>query len=327
MRKKVILICSILILVLFIVWFFIFKNNYNKKIDNEDYLKNNTKILTQLQDDDFWNEKINKYKDTLWERYKIFWYGLLCEQYEEDLSKCSYRIWAMDNSNHYWRITQEIAMNDIWNWWVFYDVSYPYLEEQLKLKYLWENFKLSYEGDYGFITVVNLLTNNNDWSSIYHIYIISWEWWEILYKKSEKVISRETAKQLIANDIWINKNNVKFLYFRPEKLIYKCNFSYNWHTYEYEINAKNWIIIKGVDEIDIGDDEARKIAMNDAWITWNDLTYWDWHMWWLDEPTINKLWSGESAMYTVEFRTNKDINYFYKVRAFNWEILYKTISE
>ena len=269
---------------------------------------------------------------------KILGYWLLCKQYEEDLKNCDYTVWFTKDNSFYsnwshWNIwyhivATEIAMSDIWNWGVFYDVSSWYeSDKEIILKYLWENFEENYEWDFWFIEVVKILTNKDDWSSIYNLYIIANETWEFLYKKSEKVISRETAKHLIANDIWINKDNVKFLYFRPEKLIYECNFSYNWHTYEYEINAKDWKIIKGVDEIDIGNDEARKIAMDDAWLTRNDLSYWDWHMWWLDEPTINKLWTGETAVYTVEFKTNKNVNFFYKVRAFDWEILYKVISE
>jgi len=71
MKKKVILICSILILVLLIIWFYI---NYGNLINNKDYSKNNAKILAQLQDDDFWDKKIKKIidKEDYWQRISLY---------------------------------------------------------------------------------------------------------------------------------------------------------------------------------------------------------------------------------------------------------------
>ena len=78
------------------------------------------------------------------------------------------------------------------------------------MKYLWKDFKSTYDWDYWFIEVVEFVTNNEDWTSNHHLYIITDETWEILYKNSERIISRDATKKIIANTAWIDESNVKY---------------------------------------------------------------------------------------------------------------------
>lgn len=335
----------------------------NKTIKNDDEildekdkerLENNAKILTQIQNEDFWNKKIEQTIDKAiwWEKWdiKIVWYWLLCEQYNENLEDCNYRVSFSNEVDRWWRTgyevysnssstssrrgfsyhlaAKEIAMNDIWNWWIFYDVS-NWNDDELKIKYLWKDFESTYDWDYRFIEVVEFVTNNEDWTSNHHLYIIADENWEILYKDSKTIISRDAAKLIIANDAWINKSNVKFLYFRSGSWIYECSFSYSWHTYDYEITAKDWKIIKWIDEIDIGEEAAMEIATSDAWIDWDDLMLEvdNWHMFTYLMPHTEKIWTGNSALYRVAITTNKDKHYLYDISAIDGKILSSKFGE
>lgn len=367
MRKKIIILGSIFIVLFLILWLFVFKvknktiNEDNeithknvvvdreeqddnqikdKKLEENDEiidkkdkkrLENNAKILAQIQDEDFWNKKIEEIIDKnlygeKWE-IKILWYWLLCEQwkeYQQDLSNCEYTVWFSNKVEnwHWWNTLYDvylngsfggsiwwfdygmasiaIAMNDIWNWGIFYNDRYS--------------------------TGTNLKVNNDDWTATYYLYKIDGDSWEILNKSSENIISRNTAREIIANNAWIDKKVVDPI-LRIWEWIYEREFSYKWHTYDYVINAKDWTIIKGWDEIDIWDDEARNIAMKDAWITRGDLSHWNWDMWWLDEPNIKKIWTGNSAIYRVVITTNKDKYYLYDISAIDGKIISSKFSE
>lgn len=331
--------------------------------NNPDYFDSNEKILEQLNDESFWDKKIEETIDKEIAQYskrwevEILWYWLLCDEYEENLWNCKFYIWfsnKVDNYNSrgntsyevYWVSTsshsinwfsyhvvaKQIAMNDIWNWGVFYDVSdRKYSEEEFIKKYLWEDFESNYTGDYRFIEVVHLLTNNDDWTSNYHLYIISNESWEALYKDSIKIISRESAENIIAENAWINVDKIKYLRLKINKLVYEANFSYNWHTYDYKIDAKDGTIIKGWDEIDVWDEKALEIAIKDSWIKSDDLrrdvSHWHWIEKTLLMPEVNKEWTGSDAVYNVEIETEDGLIYTYQIRATDGKILSKYYSE
>ena len=327
--------------------------------DNETQSKN-AEILAQLWDESFWNKKIEesieKEFDSEWKtkwNINIIWYWLLCNQYSENLEECKYSISFSNEVDRWWRTgyevysngnssssrynfsyhmaAKEIAMRDIWNWGVFYDISDWNDEDKLKLKYLWENFESTYKWDYRFIEVVSLLTNNEDGTSNYYLYIIWDETWEILYKDLEKIVSRDTAKKIIAENAWISDNDVKYLFLSENNLIYEAKFSHNWHTYDFKIDAKNWNIISGGDDIDIGDEKAIEIALKDSWLKSSDLrrdvSHWHWEMEMLLRPDVTKEGTGTNAVYKVEIETEDYKLYTYKIQATNGKILSKQFSE
>ena len=386
MKKKVIFVCSILILVLLVALFFmfrnsngnqagiedrsgsnfpVFKNYFKDKVENEDYTESNAKILAQLKDEEFWNGKIeeiiennfkNEWSSVKWD-INILWYWLLCEQWNENLSDCTYRVWftnlvknSHNNSFYSWFsyevysnngssssrkkfsyhvAAKEIAMNDIWNWGVFYNYSDWKQASSLIKKYLWEDFETKYGLDDNSIKLVRLLTNNDNWTINYHVYIVNDEWWNIVYNVSNVMIDEETAKKIISNDAWVGINHVDYSYLDAEKWIYRSKFSYSWITYNYEINAKDGTIIEGKNMVDIGEDKALEIAMLDAWIVWEDL--WEdvdhWLMQYFLEPSITKIWSWKSATYQIEIKVNNEIVYYYKILSVNWRIISKQISK
>ena len=378
MNRKNLILSSIFIIVVLLIAILAFKvnnakiNEENKQIggktvinneeiedkikdeENNKYSWSNAKILTQIQDEDFWNQKIEETIDTAiwWEKWniKILWYWLLCQQSNENLGDCNYSVSFSNEVDRWWRTgyevytnssstssrqgfsyhlaAKEIAMNDIWNWWIFFDVSNRD-DDELIIKYLWKDFKSTYDWDYWFIEVVEFVTNNEDWTSNHHLYIITDETWEILYKNSERIISRDATKKIIANTAWIDESNVKYLYYRSASWVYECSFSYKWHTYKYENDAGNWTIIKGWDEIDIWEEAAMGIAIKDAWIDWKDLMQEvdHWHMRILLEPDIEKIWSGNSALYRLAITTNKDKYYLYDISAFDGRILSSKFGE
>lgn len=327
---------------------------------SEDTQSENMEILSQLKDESFWNKKIEESiekefdseRRTKW-NIKIIWYWLLCDQYNENLKNCKYRISFSNEVNRWWRTgyevysnssstssrygfsyhiaAKEIAMDDIWNWGVFYDVSNPDYEDELKLKYLWENFESTYDWDYRFIEVVSLLTNNNDWTSNYYLYIIWDEMWKILYKNYEKLISIGVVKRIIAENVWISVDDVRYLYLRANNLVYEVNFSYDWHTYDFKIDAKNWDILNGVDDVDIWDEKAMEIALKDSWLKSSDLRrdvgHWHWEMKMLLMPDVTKEGTGINAVYKVEIETEDYKLYTYKIQTTNGKILSKQLSE
>lgn len=331
MRKKLTIIWLLLVIWILIVGFFIFKKN-NQGIDNERS-KNNAKILAQLQDEDFWNKKIEEIinKKLFGERWKIeiLWYWLLCEQwkeYQQDLSQCEYTVWFSNKvenwnwwntlydvySNHwsagsiwwfdYGWASIEIAMNDIWNWGVFYNDTYS-------------------DG-------INLKVNNDDWTATYYTYKIDGDTWKILDKTEKIIVNRNTARDIIAKDAWVDKDVVDPI-LRIEEWIYECDFSYKWHTYDYKISAKDWTIINGWDEIDIWEEAAMEIATKDAWIDWKDLMLEEdhWHMFTYLFPHTEKIWTGNSALYRVAITTNKDKYYLYDISVTDGKILSSKFGE
>ena len=318
-----------------------------------DYSKENAKILEQIKHSSFWDKKIDEdidnngfwYCKTTWE-IKILWYWLLCDSYEENLKNCEYSIafsckvdkWGYTSYQVHWKggsssrrwfsyhlAVNQIAMNDIWNWKVFYDV-HTRNDDEIKEKYISEEFKNSYTWDYRFIDVAQLVTNNEDWSSNYHLYIITDEW-ETIYKNTTKIISKETARNIIANDASIKPETIRFLYLHPEEWKYTCNFSLKWHTYDYEIDSSNWNILKRNDDIDIWETEAIRIALDDAWIKDKDLREdtWDEMQFYL-MPHIEKKWNWKKAVYEVKINTKQDKTYSYKISAYDWSIINKKVN-
>ena len=144
------------------------------------------------------------------------------------------------------------------------------------------------------------------------MYKIDGDSWEILDKSSENIINRNTAREIIANHAWVNKDVVDPI-LRIWEWIYECDFSYKWHTYEYVISTEDGTILKGWDEIDIWEEAAMEIATNDAWIKWEDLMLEvdHWHMFTYLMPHTEKIWTGNSAIYKVSITTNKDKHYLY----------------
>jgi len=357
MRKKLTIIWLLLVIWILIVGFFILKKNNqgiinvsvissteednngnkgeNKWLEDEDEIKtkdkdkerleNNAKILAQIQDDDFWNKKIEEIiNKKLWgERWEIeiLWYWLLCEQwkeYQQDLSQCEYTVWFLNkvgdghfgydsycdwySSNYLNYCSIAVAMNDIWNWGIFYNDRYS--------------------------TGTNLKVNNGDWTATYYLYKIDSDSWEILDKSSENIINRNTAREIIANHAWVNKDVVDPI-LRIWEWIYECDFSYKWHTYEYVISTEDGTILKGWDEIDIWEEAAMEIATNDAWIKWEDLMLEvdHWHMFTYLMPHTEKIWTGDSAIYRVAITTNKDKYYLYDISAIDGKILSSKFGE
>ena len=335
----------------------IFQSTIND--ESWDVLPENAEILAQINDKSFWdnkiNEMINKQFDspyyTKWE-VSILWYWLLCWSYTEYLWNCEYSIWYLNKvdgydyrlwtgktqyeiyTNHsiWWNYStaaEQIVMNDIWNWNVFYNVS-DWIndnEDDFIQRYLWKDFKSAYKWDYRDITVVQLLTNNDDWTSNYHLYIVDGDTWTFMYKNNEKIISLNWAKEIIAKYIWIRIEDVKYLKLETKNLVYNSNFSFWWHTYNYIIDAKKWTVLKSEDEIDIWDEKAIVIAIKDLGIKSKDLRqdvgHWHWVEKILLRPKVNKEWVGINAIYLVEIRTKNDRVYTYKVRASDGKILSK----
>ena len=338
--------------------------------EKQDTQELNAKILEQLKDESYWEKKIQEAIDdsfdskyTLNKKWniEILWYWLLCSPSVEYLWSCRYHIWFLNDQGFrpdgrkkidwysqtkgdfedyyrwsYWSIwyetvAKELAMADIWNWGVFYDVSDWHYDDELIQKYLWEDFESNYTWDYGFIEVVHFITNNDDWTSDYHLYIVPNETWEFLYKTSKKIISRESAKKIIANDAWIGINNVKYLSFKLDDFTYTSKFSYKWHTYDYVIDATDGNIKKGWNKVDIWRDKAMEIAIKDSWIKskdlWKDISHWHWHEETLLMPSVYMRWSGQDAIYSVEIETNKEKVYSYEIKATDGKILSKHFSE
>lgn len=326
MKKQWTIIWSLLVILVLIIWFFILNENGNRTKDKDDKRsKNNAKILAQIKDEDFWNKKIEEIVDNAiwWVKWEIqiLWYWLLCEQwkeYQQDLSQCEYTVWFLNkvgeghfgyDSYCHWTISNylsycgiAVAMNDIWNWGVFYNDRYS--------------------------TGINLKVNNNDWTATYYLYSVNHDSWEILNKNEQTIINRNTARDIIAKNAWVDKNVVN-PHLRIGEWIYECDFSYEWHTYDYKISAKDWTIINGWDEIDIWEEVAMEIATKDAWIDWDDLMLEvdHWHMFTYLFPHTEKIWTGNSALYRVAITTNKDKYYLYDISATDGKILSSKFGE
>ncbi len=218
--------------------------------DDKDIKSKNAEILSQIKDPQFWSWVIEDKIKGSWENWgqeykkentEVIWYWLYCKWYEKDLSKCDYLVSFIekDENRSYYRnsgcgspvkyhcIKKGIVMNDIWNWNIFYDI-YDWStdnEDEVIQKYLWKDFESTYEWDYREIDAFRLLTNNDNWTSNYYLYIVDGNTWEILYKNSEKIISKDNAKKIIAENAWIGINNVKYLDLEKNNLIYESNFS------------------------------------------------------------------------------------------------------
>lgn len=322
----------------------------------KDYSKTNNEILKKIRDKNFWDEKINERinKENCKNGFdvKTIWYWLLCDGYYENLKDCTYSTaiscktnekwytgysvhWQGSSYSRWWfsydLAVNQIAMNDIWNWWVFYSVSYRN-HEDLKQKYLSDEFRNNYTGDYRSIGASQLITDNGDWTAYYHLYIVTEEW-DIVYKSSTKIISKETARNIIADDIKIDPAYILYISFNPEKNEYHCDFSLKWHTYNYVVNAIDWTIINWKDDMDIWRNEAIRMALDDAGIKDKDL--------WKKEddscgecisamyldPHVQKQWDWKNALYEVSISTNKDRYYVYQIQVTNGKFISKQITE
>ena len=317
-----------------------------EETNDKDIQSKNAEILSQIKDEAFWGKKIEEKLDELEGNstaeinYKILGYWLLCKWYVENLESCEYSVGyskerydylGNKQNSSYW--TKEIAMNDIWNWGVFYDV-YDWRtdnEDEIIQKYLWKDFESTYEWDFRDIEVSRLLTNNDDWTTNYYLYIVDGNEWEILYKNSEKIIRKDNAKKIIAENIWISVNDVRYIDLEKNDLTYDAYFSYNWHTYDYKIDAKDGTIIKNVDEKDVWDENAMEIALKDSWLKatdlWKDISHWHWEEQMLLMLEINKEWTGENAIYAIEIETEDGMIYSYQIKATDGKILLKHLSE
>lgn len=324
--------------------------------NDKDIQSKNAEILSQIKNPQFWSWVIEDEIKDSWEEWsheykkentEVIWYGLYCKGYEKDLSKCNYLVSFIekDENRSYYRnggcgspvkyhcIKKGIVMDDIWNWSVFYDI-YDWSkdnEDEVIQKYLWKDFESTYEWDYREIDVFRLLTNNDDWTTNYHLYIVDGNTWEILYKNSEKIISIYDARKIIAENAWIDINNVKYLDLEKNNLIYEANFSYNWRTYDFKIDAKDGTIINDAEEKDIWGEKAMEIALKDSWLKatdlWKDISHWHWEEKMLLMPEINKEWTGENAIYDIEIETEDGMVYSYQIKATDGKILLKHLSE
>ncbi len=324
--------------------------------DDKDIQSKNAEILSQIKDTQFWSWVIEDKIKGSWENWgqeykkentEVIWYWLYCKWYEKDLSKCDYLVSFIekDENRSYYRnsgcgspvkyhcIKKGIVMNDIWNWNIFYDI-YDWStdnEDEVIQKYLWKDFESTYEWDYREIDAFRLLTNNDNWTSNYYLYIVDGNTWEILYKNSEKIISKDNAKKIIAENAWIGINNVKYLDLEKNNLIYESNFSYNWRTYDFKIDAKDGTIINDAEEKDIWGEKAMEIALKDSWLKatdlWKDVSHWHWEEKMLLMPEINKEWTGENAIYDIEIETEDGMVYSYQIKATDGKILLKHLSE
>lgn len=334
--------------------------------DDSDIQSKNAEILSQLKDESFWKEKIEegikKKIDRIYEfdrkNIDVVWYWLECDEGEEDLSRCKYDVWFIykyevspqfnnwvwydsfgDNGYCGWwyhRLTYScivkyLAMKDIWYDKVFYKAwkDYSYWEDKYDMldKYMWEDFEYTWDiRDVHFVQYIIL----EDWVANYYKYIIDDDW-NILFKDIVKFITRDEAKQIIAEDASISPKVIKYFRLNAEDETYTCDFSYNWHTYKYKIDAKNWAIIEGWDEKDIWDEKAMEIALKDSWIKatdlWKDVSHWHWEMKTLLMPEINKEWTGSNAIYNVEIETEDDTVYTYQIWATDGKILSRHLSE
>ena len=389
MKKRLIFVCSVFVVFLFLAWFI--KNNktiWSIQVDDneiwntnivdfedvddadrkitdffyseweklKDYSKSNNEILEKIKDKTFWDEKINERikKEDCKSGFdvKTIWYWLLCDLYSDNLKDCNYSIaisckthekWYTGYSVHWqgssysrwwfsydWAVNQ-IAMNDIWNWWVFYGVSYRN-HGDLKQKYLSDEFRNNYTGDYWFIKYSQLITDNGDWTAYYHLYIITEEW-DIIYKNSTKIISKEAARNIIANDIKIDPAYIVYISFKPEENEYHCDFSLKWHTYNYVVNAVDWTIINWEDDRDIWMNEAIRIVLDDAGI--KDADLWEKEddscgeciMSMYLDPRVQKQWDWENAVYEVSISTNRDRYYVYQIQVTDGKIISKQFTE
>lgn len=343
----------------------VFQLSTKESEDNEIQSKN-AEILSQLKDEAFWEKKIEEIVKKKIERihefdsnnFEVVWYWLECNEEEKDLSKCKYDVWFIykyevspqfnnwvwydsfgDNGYCGWwyhRLTYScivkyLAMKDIWFDKVFYKAwnDYSYWEDKYDMldKYMWSGFEYTWDiRDVHFVQYIVL----ENWVANYYKYIIDDDW-QIMFKDVVKFITRDDAEKIIANNASISPSDIKYLRLNAEDEIYTCDFSYNWHTYKYTIDAKNWSIINGLDEIDIWDEKAMEIALKDSWIDAEDLredvSHWHWEMKTLLMPEINKEWTGSNAIYNVEIETEDDRLYTYIVRATDGKILLKHLSE
>ena len=337
-----------------------------EEIDNNEIQSKNAGILAQLKDEAFWRKKIEEtVKKKIEGIHKfdsnnvdVVWYWLECNEGEKDLSKCKYDVWFIykyevnpqfnnwvwydsfgDNGYCGWwyhRLTYScivkyLAMKDIWPDKVFYKAwnDYSYWEDEYDMldKYMWSDFEYTWDiRDVHFVQYIIL----ENWVANYYKYIINNEW-QIMFKDVVKFITRDEAEKIIADNASISSSNIKYLRLNAEDETYTCDFSYNWHTYKYTIDAKNWNIISGGDDIDIGDEKATEIALKDSWLKSSDLRrdvgHWHWKMEMLLMPDVTKEGTGMNGVYKVEIETEDYKLYTYKIQATNGKILSKQFSE
>lgn len=311
--------------------------------ENNEETTNKKEKNYHIWDEEFWNNALDSackrsYDDEVkWlckhDKEKIEIIARWIEDSRDLKYKIVFRIPSKDSFRYYEVNIDEDSYASLGSsWWE--DIS----QEAVAVKDCWEDKIYTYINnssetyDNTTVSVVTLKYNLNG-KTFEEQYIFDRRGNEILEKHTNTFINEEEATEIISKDSWVSTEIIKKAedndwlfktsnWLNTENQLYSYQFTNNWYTYNYTLDATNGEIKSKDIQKDIWEKWALDIAMNDLEITEDSfLRHHGEYMISFAFPDVKKETTDESILYKISLSENDDISHYYEINWHNWEIL------
>ena len=311
--------------------------------ENNEETTNKKEKNYHIWDEEFWSNALDSACKRSYDD-EVKW---LCKHDKEKIEIIAR--WVEDSRNLKYKIVFRIPSNDSFryyevnidensyaslgsSWWE--DIS----QEAVAVKDCWEDKIYTYINnssetyDNTTVSVVTLKYNLNG-KTFEEQYIFDRRGNEILEKHTNTFINEEEVTEIISKDSWVSTEIIKKAedndwlfktsnWLNTENQLYSYQFTNNWYTYNYTLDATNGEIKSKDIQKDIWEKWALDIAMNDLEITEDSfLRHHGEYMISFAFPDVKKETTDESILYKISLSENDDISHYYEINWHNWEIL------